>query len=445
MRTRIMCLVLILCSFVLPGYAYQSMSKEPDIRVGILSNQPNVVVSANIDFSIIDSDTNKVIAKYKPNEKVSISSTGSQMTVNGKAIKYKNLVITLKEVKGECYNDVNRRRYRGQISLHQTIGKKGLTVVNTLPLEEYLLGVIAKEISPDWPVEAVKAQVVAARTYALASLNKHKNDGYDVCATTDCQVYGGRDSEANGATKAVDATYGEAIYYQGKLISAYFHSSSGGYTENSENVWGGAYPYLQGVADYDQKAPYYKWEKKYTVRELEALLKIAGYNVGSLRAIELSSLTKQPVHSADRGVSGRVKEIRFVGTNGTAYIPGNKIRSILALNSTLFDIAVIVSLQKPLEFEITDSAGDHQTKEVDVNLPAYKQKPFLNDKGGIYRISNQTNDTVVFNGSGWGHGIGLSQWGAKAMAETAPKGDSTYFKEILKHYYQGVDIKKAYR
>lgn len=445
MKTRLTILLIIIVSMILPMHVYsQSFLKEPDIRVGILSNQPNVVISADKDFFLVDNSTNSILFHFKANEKVVITADNEKLNVNGRTVAGTKLRIVFKINNDDTSTEVNRRKYRGEITIYQTPGKSGLTVVNTLPIEQYLFGVLPKEISPEWPEEAVKAQAVAARTYALYNFNKHKDDGYDVCATTDCQVYGGKDSEAPGALKAVAATYGEAIYYKDKLIPAYFHSASGGYTESSEAVWGGAYPYLQAVVDYDQKSPFFRWEKKFTVSEFEMALKKAGYNIGMLQAIELSALTKQPVNAFDRWVSGRVKEVRILGTMGNVDITGNKLRSILGLNSTLFDVEVITPIQKTIEFEITNSAGDHLNKEVGVNLPAHKQKNFLNDKAVTHRITGRANELIVISGFGWGHGVGMSQWGAKAMAETGPKGDTTYFRQILKHYYQGVDIKKAY-
>ncbi len=317
-----------------------------------------------------------------------------------------------------------------------------MTVVNTLPIEEYLYGIIAKEISPNWSLEAVKAQAVAARTYALYNRNKHKDDGYDVCATTDCQVYGGRESEVPRTIKAVDSTVGQVILYQGKLIPAYFHSSSGGFTENSENVWGTYLPYLRGVVDYDQKSPQYNWEKQLTPSEIEEALSKAGYNIGTLKAIGISPLTTQSINIIDRGVSGRVKIIRFIGTNGSIQLSGEKLRKILSLKSTLFDVHIILPVQKSIEFEITDKVGNQGSKKIEINLPPTSEKGFVTDRKDIHRISGRPNEIVSISGYGWGHGIGLSQWGAKAMAEKGPQDDPTYFKEILKHYYQGVEIKK---
>lgn len=444
MKFKFIGLLLLLFGCLFPASLYAQGLSEPEIRVGIFSNQPNVVISANSDFNIVSQEDNKVIGKYMSQQKVAISSNGSIVTLNGVDVNTTRLKVVFAQNSGESYIEVNKKRYRGQVSIHQTNKNSGLTVVNTIPLESYLYGVVPKEISPDWPSEAVKAQAVAARTYALHSINKHNDDGYDVCATTDCQVYGGMDSEAVGTSKAINDTYGQVLFYQGKLISAFFHSSSGGYTENSENVWGSSLPYLRGVVDYDQKSPQYKWEKQYNVGELEALLARAGYNIGKLKSIDLSPLPRPPVSANDRGVSGRVKEIRFVGSNGVVFLTGAKVRSILSLNSTLFDVGILVPAQKTLEFDITDSFGDHQTKEVAVNLPTVQRKEFLDAKESVHRITGQVNEKVIFSGYGWGHGLGLSQWGAKAMALSAPPGDSTYFKQILKHYYQGVDIQRAY-
>jgi len=121
------------------------------------------------------------------------------------------------------------------------------------------------------------------------------------------------------------------------------------------------------------------------------------------------------------------------------------VRTLLGLNSTLFDISMIIPQPKVLKWKITDSAGDHMNKEVAVNLPpGQDQTILLDDKKNIRRISGYPNETMVIKGMGWGHGVGMSQWGAKAMAEKAPQGDTTYFIEILKHYYQDVEIEKFY-
>lgn len=440
MRKAILILSLLLLALLPAALAEAGQASPPLIRVGLWSNQTSVIISAADAFSLADADSKEILGSFQAKEKVTVTFKSSSMAVNGQPVAARELVAVL-PAKAAAVVEVNRRQYRGTVSVRRTAGKNGLTVVNTLPLEEYVYGIIAREISPAWPAEAVKAQAVAARTYAFYSFGKHRDDGYDVCATTDCQVYGGKTAEDVRATKAVDDTRGMVVTYKGKPIPAYFHGSGGGFTENSENVWGGHYPALRGVVDFDQGSPHYRWEKQMTPKEVETALESAGIRIGSLQAIELSPLTKPPVNSFDRGVSGRIKELRFVGSSGSTVVSGTKLRTILGLNSTLFDIKVTLPAQKTVQFEITDSYGDRDTKTVPINV---KPLPDKSDKPTIRSLSGRANETIVFTGFGWGHGLGLSQWGAKAMAEKAPAGNTAYFREILKHYYTGVEISKLY-
>ncbi|MDT8901010.1 SpoIID/LytB domain-containing protein [Anaeroselena agilis] len=440
MRKAILILGLLLLAMLPAAPAKAGQASPPTVRVGLWANQTSIILSAADGFSLADTDSKELLGSYRAKEKVMITFGASGIAVNGRPVAARALTAFL-PAKSVAGIEVNRREYRGTVSIRRTAGKNGLTVVNTLSLEEYVYGIIAREISPAWPAEAVKAQAVAARTYALNSLGKHKDDGYDVCATTHCQVYGGKTAEDARATKAVDDTRGLVVTYKGEPVPAYFHGSGGGFTENSENVWGGFHPALRGVADYDQGSPHYRWEKQMSLKEVETALESAGIMVGSLQAIELSPLTKPPVSSRDRGVSGRVKDIRLVGSSGSTVVSGTKLRTVLGLNSTLFDIKVTLPAKKAVEFEITDSYGDRDTKTVPISV---KPLPDKSDNPDIRRVSGRANETIVFTGFGWGHGIGLSQWGARAMAEKAPAGDTAYFRTILKHYYTGVEISKLY-
>ncbi|MDR3592934.1 MAG: SpoIID/LytB domain-containing protein [Negativicutes bacterium] len=415
----------------------------PIIRVGLTSNQINVVLYADTDFTLSDTATREVVGEFKARQKIGVSVKNGQITLNGATVSAREIVVGSKEGPPQAIN-VNNHIYRGEITIHRTNGKTGLTVVDTLPLEEYLYGVLPKEIAPDWPAEAMKAQAVAARTYALYSMNKFASDGYDVNTTTDCQAYGGSGIEDPRSTRAVIDTTGLVVKYQGRLIPAYFHSDGGGYTENSENVWGSYEPSLRAVEDYDQKSPHFRWKKEMNPRDLEDTLRSAGYDVGALQAIELSSLNKPPVNSPDRGVSGRVKTVRFIGSTSSVEVSGSKLRTILGLDSTLFDIKVVLPTDKFVDVDIVDSYGSMDTKRIDINVPPQTEPNLFTDKSTIRRIGGRPGETVLFSGYGWGHGLGLSQWGAKAMAEKAPAGNTAYFQEILKHYYTGVDIQKAY-
>lgn len=435
--------IMTLTAYASPQSGYQ-LAEQPIIKVGIWSNQSNVLVSADTRFAITNEKTKEILGTFPGKEKVSITVNNEQIFLNGKPVLATSLKVEPSLTDGNHYVEVNRKQYRGTITLHRTTGKMGLTVVNTLPLEQYLYGIVPDEMPSEWPAEAVKAQAVAARTFALYNLHKHAADGYDVCATVDCQVYGGKSSETEQATKAVDSTYGQVILYNEKPIQAFFHSSSGGFTENSENVWGTAFPYLRAVADYDQKSPASKWEKNLLPADLSAALKREGYNIGEVRAIELSVLQSLPVSDPDRGISGRVKSIRMIGDKGSATLTGTKFRTLFGLKSTLFDIKVIIPLDKSVDVRITDSYGDREMKSIEINLPPRQETGLLNEKQNIRRITGRPGEMIVVTGSGWGHGLGLSQWGAKGMAEKGPAGDPTYFKEILKHYYQSTVIKKVY-
>ena len=424
-------LVTVFFIFPVSGHAHSGngtvSASEPNLRVGILTNQHSIEVTADAKFAIVSTGTAKVLGNFAAKEPVTIAVRESGFSMNGRPVEANGLAVVMKKAHSLVYSEqylyANKRRYRGDLSIQRTIGKLDMTVINTLPVEQYLYGVIKNEISPEWPLEAVKAQAVAARTYALANSNKHAADGFELCATTDCQVYGGRESEASKAIEAVDTTRGLVLTYKGKLITAYFHSSSGGYTENSENVWSVKQPYLRGVADFDQNSPYYKWEEKLTLAELNQAISKAGYNIGYLQMVELSPLSNPPVASFDRGVSGRVKSVYLKGTTGNISLTGTKLRTMLNLKSTLFDITI--SKQHP-QSAMSVYASKDRTKD-------------YTHSGAV-----KPTDFVVITGFGWGHGLGLSQWGAKAMAEKAPPGNTEYFKDILKHYYQAVEIKKAY-
>jgi stage II sporulation protein D len=390
---------------------------EPTIRVNILSNVQTVLISGESDFEILSGETGKQLARFTAGEQVSFAVKEKSMTINDKKVDVAKCRIVQFRSTNAHPITVNSKQYRGNIDVIH--GKIGLSIVNVLPMEQYLYGVVGKEMSGEWALEAVKAQAVAARTYALYKYNQHQAGDYDVGATTDCQVYGGLDNETPRVLKAVDDTVGQVLIYQGNLIPAYFHSSSGGYTENSENVWGTYQPYSRGVVDYDQHSPHYKWEKKLTASELAEAISRAGYQLGVIKTIELAPLTKAPMSIPERGVSGRVKVMGFVGTTGSAQLTGEKIRTILDLKSTLFDISILSSMPKAGEFQ-------------------------LQNKNTLHRLSGRPDEVILISGFGWGHGLGLSQWGAKAMAEKGPLGDATYYKEILKHYYQGTTIEKVF-
>lgn len=410
--------------------------QEPLITVGIAVNQSMVIVAANTDFYVSENDT-KGSAAFPAKNKVQISVKNGVLQINGKSVSASRLRLDFSAEARRPQADlsaqalaaagsnrqqghflsVNGKRYRGLLEIRHQPGKPGFNVINTLPLEEYLYGVVPREISPSWPLEAIKAQAVAARSYAFANTGKHQDQGFEVCASSHCQVYGGRDSESDQTTKAVNETRGMMVTYGETVISAFFHASSGGYTEDSETVWGEPYPYLRGVADFDQQSPHSHWERRVTAGKLTELLRAAGYKVGTVTAIELSPLQKQPVSTADRGISGRVKKLKLVGTEGSVSLAGTKFSSLLGLPSSLFAVTA------PPE-----------------TAPGAQAKSAGSDK-----TAAAAKSVWIITGAGWGHGIGLSQWGAKGMAEKASPGDNEYYKKILTHYYANTNVQTWYK
>ena len=211
-------------------------------------------------------------------------------------------------------------RYRGTLRIvHLT---NGLEVVNKLPLESYLLGVVPRESPASWPIEALKAQAVAARSYAFRETGG--SGSFDVYCTTASQMYGGADGEAASTDKAVTATKGIVPKYGGVAITAYFFSTSGGHTENIENVWSGAapQPYLKGVPDpYDTTSPYHTWPDNPIHRTPATIAAALGFTKGPLRA----------VYVVKRGTSPRVVKALLIGGAGWAAVDGATLRARLGL------------------------------------------------------------------------------------------------------------------
>lgn len=437
---------------------------NPLVRIGIINGKDAVTISGQRPFKVIQVSDGAAIGTANAGEKWELTQVEGHLYLNNKRVDTP-VVFRMEPGDENEYLTVNGRRYRGDIEVRPSVTKKGLTVIETLPLEEYIYGIIALEISPAWSTEAVKAQAVAARTYALYHLGKHRIDGFDLCSTTDCQVYGGREAEDIRGNGAVDATRGMVVTYKSKLIPAFFHSSGGGYTENSENVWGNKADYLRAVPDYDQNGAQFKWKITFTAEELTSRLEGMGYKIGTLDAVKLSTLHSGVNDAPDRGISGRVKSITFIGSNQTIVLDGNEVRRILKLNSTLFDILPANPNTSPEVLNVSTSillgTDKSEAKQTIVLTPKLKKqkdktapmlikdeplplKPVREEPVTRLFTGTPKNSSITIEGRGFGHGLGMSQWGAKAMAEQGPQDDCTYYQQILKHYYQGIDISKWY-
>lgn len=325
---------------------------------------------------------------------------------------------------------INGKTYRGMGEVG--FNSKGtLAGINELLLEEYLYGVVPHELPPVpyGELEAQKAQAVAARTYAISNLGKRSADGYDLLPTTSDQVYGGYESEHPISTQAIQETNGLVATYDGKLITAVYSSTTGGYTANNEDVWDSEpVAYLRGVPDAErgkalQHVPdlsvfknsshatslraakegdfeadwskYHRWTFEWTPEEIsDVLSSYFSTDVGEVYEINVTK----------RSNSGRVLEIEYVTENGTFYEEKDRVRwSLKYINSRGGQSVLLSTL-----FYIEPTKGDNE--------------------GGF----------VVYGG-GWGHGVGLSQTGAVGMATKGYTVD-----QILKHYYQGIELEVRY-
>jgi SpoIID/LytB domain protein len=226
-------------------------------------------------------------------------------------------------LRGRADNGVRDGAYRGTAQLLRT-GRRGVLVVDRVGIEDYLRGVVPAEMPASWPAEALQAQAVIARSYALRARNS--GAPYDVFADTRSQVYGGVGSEVSAASAAVAATRSEIVTYGGQVAETYFFSTSGGRTAANEEIWGGApVPYLRSVDDpYDRLSPYHRWTVRFSDRA--AARRLADVAPGKLRALKVAART----------ASGRAAVVAVRGKRGTARVSAATIQSALGLRSTWF-------------------------------------------------------------------------------------------------------------
>lgn len=277
---------------------------------------------------------------------------------------------------------MGKKQYVGEISL--SIHKDKLLLVNKLPLETYLDGVVPKEMSPSFAPAALMAQAVAARSYAWYLVSKSADKPYDVAATTASQVYGGADVGNAQTQRAVSQTRGQMLAYNGKVVLSYFHSHSGGMLEDDKLVWTADMPYYDVVEDtVSNRAKRMGWSARISRQELAQKLASKGFGVRTVTNVRPETRSK----------SGRLVRVAIDSPTGSFSMKANTFRLMVgatSMKSTLCDVGL---------------------------------------KG----------DTVTFSGKGYGHGVGMSQWGAEGMAR-----EGRDYRQILGHYYPGTSIEQLY-
>lgn len=263
--------------------------------------------------------------------------------------------------------------YRGRLEVHRLNGS--LTVVNVVELEDYLQGVVKDEIPPGWPAEVAKAMAITARTYAIHRLRQNPSALFHLRATTASQVYGGAGSEDERISWAVQATRGQILMFGGEPIAAFYHSCSGGATEDALDVFGLEFDMVVGVKDdYSLGCPHALWLERLWPVQIQRALAQAGYRVSGIRNIE----------PLVRSRTGRILQIAVEHRGGRLVLEGKRFR---------------------------EAVGNEIIRSTDFEVRA-------------------DGNSFTFVGRGWGHGVGLSQWGAKEMADLAYR-----YEDILKFYY----------
>ncbi len=335
--------------------------------------------------------------------------------------------------------------YRGGVD---ALAKNGsLTIVNVVFMDHYLYGVISREMSPSWPIEALKAQAVCARNYAIKNLDKHSNQGFDLCANVDCQAYAGTSFESAGSYEPVDSTTRQVLTYDGEIASLFYSSSMGPTTEDVSNVWGNSIPYLTSVDNsYEdtENIPNGIWSGSITCDEASAIMRNKGYDIGEVTNIEVTEYTE----------SGRVLHMKVTGTKGTKTFDRESCRLIFntVTKSQYFTVVGDGASGKQIpKIRVTDGTdiANHSIDKIIMLTSAgrsvlegnvlYVTNGVSQETYEVTQAVGGANTSFYFSGTGWGHGVGMSQYGAKGMAEAGYD-----YITILRHYFVGTNLENAY-
>lgn len=534
MKKVLLVFIVSILTMITASIAY-AVEVPNDIRVGLFyssSAKSSVTLSSpgGIEVGTINNGVFTLGFKVKANEQIVVRKNpnskygvfvGEFNVAIGSADNYPYFKSLEKD--GVSLIVVDGKKYRGNIEIKR-LSDSDMTIINHLSMQEYLYGVVPREIGGASPLEAVKAQAIIARTYAAKNMGRRDGLGFDLYPTATDQAYGGYEWEHDNSNKAVDLTYGEVATYKGELIGGNYFSTSGGYTEDSENVWGGKVDYLRAVPDtYEPEVEgNTSWETTMTKEQVKASLSKNGINVGDI--VDLV-----PIEYTD---AGRVLKLKIVGTAGEKIIEKDKVRTYLGLKSmwyTINDAAPTVKgtsnvptpsnstnnnekeIPDKISIVVDENVDDTEEEEKEVSLNVVKNESESNDskeliilvdengkkiitKGdngqaiiiedntvqqtetketkkdertaeelekktllqGILSIINtglfttpklnvvapeyksyasSTKEVFTFRGRGWGHAVGMSQNGAKGMANNGFSAE-----EIIKWYYSGVSI-----
>ena len=346
------------------------------IRICVVKNIPQISLNIKGRYKIFTFNTDELIEEGRYFKKSTVSPLMSGVRIGKKEFRVYGIKLVPKK---DSTIYVGKKRFRGSLDIIRTEDLK-LLVINHVDVEDYLRGVLYHEVSHWWPMEVLKAQAITARTYAIYQSRVSKAKDYDLTDDVYSQVYGGKFSERWRTDRAIRATRNKVLTFNGKIFPTYYHATCGGHTEDALNLWNIDLRALKGIkCSFCRKSPHYHWSKRMSLSDIESKLKKSGYSIGKISSIKI----------AGRFPSNRAGDIEIKSSTAVLIIPAKNFRKILGndlIRSTNFK---------------------------------------LNIKG----------NAAFFEGYGWGHGVGMCQWGAYFMAKR-------HFKaiEILRFYYPGTKV-----
>jgi len=357
---------------------YYAQSAEQRIRVKIFHDAPVFIVVIKGDYTVREYNSDRIL-NYGKKLKAKVGGYKGGIILAGRYLAANNIFI--KPNSPEETIEINGRRFKGGL---QVIKRDGVTlsIVNHLRLEDYVKGISVREISHYWPMETLKAEVVVFRTFALYRAEQFKNKEWDVSDDVFSQVYGGVEAERYRITEAVETTKGEILQYDGKVLPAFYHSTCGGATEDASVLWDIDLAPLKGVAcGFCKDSPHFSWKTTVSKEKVRQLWEKNSQRIKMINEVVI----------AGRDKSGRVINLDIVTDQKDIEIAAKDFRNIIGPD-----------IIKSTNFKISASSLD-----------------------------------LIFEGFGWGHGVGLCQWGAYFMG----KFGSDYLK-ILDYYYPGSNLTK---
>jgi len=385
---------------------------EPEVRVGLATGAASARVGGDGELFVTDDGSGQPVTAIPAGQTWTIvpdsAGAGVQLMRPDSTRTEAHRGLSMVNVTEDRFAMVNNRRYRGRVGVFRS--RTGLTVVNRLPVDAYIAGVLGLELGARRAdeLEALLAQAIVSRTFALRNRGRWESDGFDATADTRDQVYFGVVAETPQVWAAVRATAGEVLMYHGELIEAFFHSTCGFSTAGAEEAFRGAQPrpYLKPVSDarggghyYCDISPRFRWREQWDAQQLRAILSRTLPAVMNVGGDGLQRITDVEVTRTTR--SGRVGELRIAFDRGDVRIPGTDVRAVLRPEaSTLLSSAA---------FQLTVAKTD----------------------GAVSRL--------VAAGAGSGHGVGFCQWGAIGRARAGQR-----HRDILTTYFPGTNIEKLY-